>query len=444
MMTHHPTTDLNLLQQFLLRERSHPAPGLSAASLFSGGGIGDIGYEQAGFTMVMQVEIDPHRVALCQSNFPASVVLQANLHHEQERIITTLAHTCPQPLDLLSITPPCQGMSSSNPGRGKRANIHERDIRNRLLLDCLPIIHAVMPRMIVAENVIQVLKEEVDGGETTLRKVIDQFRESLPQYELFTGIVQMADYGIPQMRKRAVLVAIHKHEPALTVLNARGMLPWPQKTHSDKDALAKHPWISVKNWLTFMNYPPLDAISTQRAHDPHDRLHFVPAYHGDYYLRVADISPESGQNAYQNAYCHTCGHTDVPEGTATCNSCGANMHNRPYVRDHDGTFRLIKGFDSSYRRMNPSRPAPTITTASSHVGSDTKIHPWENRVLSIRECADLQTIPHYYNWSWVFETRRPHIAREIIGEALPSFFTYIHGTFLAELLQTHTIANVCG
>ena len=39
--------------------------------------------------------------------------------------------------------------------------------------------------------------------------------------------------------------------------------------------------------------------------------------------------------------------------------------------------------------MHPDRPASTVTTNSSHVGSDIKIHPWEHRVMSIRECADL-------------------------------------------------------
>ena len=102
------------------------------------------------------------------------------------------------------------------------------------------------------------------------------------------------------------------------------------------------------------------------------------------------------------------------------------MRNRPIVFDKKGP-RLIKGFDSSYRRMRSDQPASTVTTNSSHVGSDNKIHPWEDRVLSILECADLQTVPRFFDWSLAFEKRRVYLIRNVIGEAFPSYFTYLHG-----------------
>ena len=111
------------------------------------------------------------------------------------------------------------------------------------------------------------------------------------------------------------------------------------------------------------------------------------------------------------------------------------MHSRPYLVEEDGSARLIKGRHSSYRRMRPEQPARTITTGSSHVGSDYKIHPWENRVLSIRECADLQTVPRFYDWSWAIETRHTYLARQVIGEALPAWFTYLQGRLLRRLLD---------
>ena len=85
--------------------------------------------------------------------------------------------------------------------------------------------------------------------------------------------------------------------------------------------------------------------------------------------------------------------------------------------------------------MRPNEPARTITTASSHVGSDYKIHPWENRVLSIRECADLQTVPRFYDWTWALETSHTYVARKVIGEALPPWFTYLQGKLLRRLLD---------
>ena len=85
--------------------------------------------------------------------------------------------------------------------------------------------------------------------------------------------------------------------------------------------------------------------------------------------------------------------------------------------------------------MSPGRPAYTITTNSSHIGSDFKIHPWENRVLSILECADLQTVPRFYDWTRAKENRTLYLIRNLIGEAFPTYFTYLHGQVLAKLLS---------
>ncbi len=67
------------LKKFLIQKRPPSDVLLSAASLFSGGGIGDIGYELAGFTLRFQVELDSHRVELCKENFPVSEVLEKNI-----------------------------------------------------------------------------------------------------------------------------------------------------------------------------------------------------------------------------------------------------------------------------------------------------------------------------------------------------------------------------
>ena len=84
-----------------------------------------------------------------------------------------------------------------------------------------------------------------------------------------------------------------------------------------------------------------------------------------------------------------------------------------------------------------SRPG-TITTNTSHVGSDFKLHPWEHRVLSALECADLQTVPRFFDWSVALEAKprsKRYLIRNLIGEAFPPYFTFLHGQVLADLLQ---------
>ena len=151
-------------------------------------------------------------------------------------------------------------------------------------------------------------------------------------------------------------------------------------------------------------------------------------------MQISQIPPNSGRSAYENDVCPSCKQQEVDISKILCPSCGGVMRNRPYVK-REGGPSLIRGFKSSYRRMSPGRPAYTITTNSSHIGSDFKIHPWENRVLSILECADLQTVPRFYNWTRAKDNRTLYLIRNLIGEAFPTYFTYLHGLVLAELLS---------
>ena len=151
-------------------------------------------------------------------------------------------------------------------------------------------------------------------------------------------------------------------------------------------------------------------------------------------FKLATYHPYSGRSAYENDECPSCGYFPVPLGEILCPKCRNIMRNRPYV-EKEGNTRLVRGFKSSYRRMNPNRPSYTITTNSSHVGSDFKIHPWENRVLSILECADLQTVPRFYDWSRAQENNNRYLIRALVGEAFPTYFTYLQGCVLAKLLS---------
>ena len=82
--------------------------------------------------------------------------------------------------------------------------------------------------------------------------------------------------------------------------------------------------------------------------------------------------------------------------------------------------RLIRGFDSAYRRMSWDYPAPTLTQNFQIESSDKKIHPSQNRVLSIYEGLLLQTI---LNYNYKLSINGQDISRvmccEIIGESVP-------------------------
>jgi len=424
------------LVEFLHSERIEYTQPLPSISLFSGGGLSDLGYEQAGFKVYVQAEIEPRRVELCKRNFPESQVIEGDISETRDKIIETYQELEVGQLQLMNITPPCQGMSSSNPARGQIDNVSARDVRNRLMLEAIPIILTLQPRIVIIENVAQILREkiEVDGEE---HEILEIFTDEITEnYEVFSSTVQLADYGIPQMRNRAIVVAIHRDLPVLDTLISEKIYPWNAPTHSDKSEDLDS-WVTAGEWFDNMPYPPLDSATKEGAHDGCDPLHFVTYYEKEpfRYTWIEDIPPRSGLSAYLNANCRECGFTEVPEGVAYCPECNEPLLNRPHVVKKDGTIRLIKGYSTAYRRIPVDRPTPTITTSSSHLGSNYKIHPWENRVLSIRECADLQTVPRFYDWDYVFENNIAYVARQVIGEALPTWFTYIHGLLLQNLLE---------
>lgn len=432
------TTVVQDVKEFIEQPLPEFAGSLTAASIFSGAGLSDMGYALAGFRFVCQVERDTRRAKVGQSNFPNSYWISDDVRRCREEIVRLVRGGADSQLDMLVATPPCQGMSSSNPSRGRRQTDEAtaQEEKNRLILEIIPLVKELRPRVIVAENVRPLLTLHVTyEGKHSL--ILEHLRCQLPDYEFFAGVVNVADYGICQDRRRALIVGVQRNESWLEALIKDGELPWPAATHSEQPTDGLMPWVRLQDWLHSMRYEPLDSCSHEAATGTH-ALHFVPHYSGDRYLLVSSIPPNSGASAYENSVCPTCGYSPVRSGVIRCPH-GHLMRNRPYVQQGHET-RLIKGFRSSYRRMDPGRPAFTITTNSSHIGSDFKIHPNENRVLSILECADLQSVPRFYDWSAAMNAaprKKPllYLVRNLVGEAFPPYFTFLHGKVLSHLLM---------
>ena len=424
---------ITAIRSFLERKPRRVAPPTFAVSLFSGSGLSDFGYRLAGFEFVAQVEKDSVRAEIGQRNFPNSQWFAKTVEEALSDAVAAVAKNGKR-LDALIATPPCQGLSSSNPSRGKRCTekAWRNSAKNRLLLQIVPYIRALEPRVVIAENVRQVLTHRArkNGRVLTLPDLLE---EELPEYEFFPGVVNVADYGVPQIRRRAIIVAVRRTETWLESLHQNNRLPWPCPTHSEGPINGDKPWLTVRRWLRSMCYEHSTARSEDHATGTHP-LHFVPYYDEERFSLVMGIPKFRGGSAYENSDCPNCGRDNVPLGCAMCPSCGRPMFNRPIVREN-GTVRLVKGFDSSYRRMHADRPARTVTTNSSHIGSDNKIHPWEHRVLSILECADIQTVPRRFDWSFAQETGRTYLIRNLVGEAFPPYFTYLHGKLLRALLS---------
>jgi DNA (cytosine-5)-methyltransferase 1 len=403
-----------------------------AVSLFSNCGAGDLGYARAGFEFLVMAEIRKERLAVALRNHPKAKGVPGDLRETWGEVVSSARAVARRPLDLLAACPPCQGMSSAKTGRGSASNPDEgsRDARNLLVIPIANVAQALCPRMVVVENVTAFLSRQVRHpksgcGVTAAALLVEMLS---PSYEVYPLVAELADYGVPQRRRRAFLTFIRRGEPCLARLRRECKGPYPRPRTCTPG------WrrTTLEEALKAAALPSLDARSTKAATDPQRPLHRVPTWCPRRYAMVAAIPSRSGASAWQNSVCEACGPVQVGSEDVVCPSCGRLLP-RPVVPDVGGGWRLIRGHRrSSYRRMHPDRPCATVTTASGKIGSDFTLHPWENRVLSPLECALLQTFPADFQWE---EGLGVDAVREMIGEAVPPLFTELHGRELAALLS---------
>ena len=409
----------------------------AAVSLFSNCGAGDVGFGAAGFRFRVMAELVEDRLDVALCNHLNAQGVPGDLRKTWREVVDRwrLLHGATAP-DLVAACPPCQGMSTARSDRGPEddPDAGSRDDRNLLVLPISHITQTLAPTFVVVENVAAFLRRKVRDPESGegISAALLLVHLLADEYDVHPFLTDLADYGVPQRRKRAFLTFVRRASPVAEVLRREGRAPYPVPSHAP-DYGGDH--IRLDAALARFGLPPLDGEDPTLAKDSERPHHFVPVWPMHQHRMVAAIPPGSGTGAWENNECPGCGTVEADTETAECSACGEPLL-RPVVLG-EGRPRLVRGFRrASYRRMEPARPAATITTASGRIGGSRTIHPFENRVLSPLECALLQTIPTDFNWGDVLKRRGVSELRAMIGEAVPPRFTRMHGQVLVSLL-TH-------
>ena len=410
-----------------------PAP--AAVSLFTNCGAGDVGFSAAGFRFRVMAELVESRLDIALRNHLDAIGVPGDLRKTWRKVVDQwrLLHGAATPA-LVAACPPCQGMSTARSDRGAEddPDAGSRDDRNLLVLPISHITKALEPTFVVVENVTAFLRRKVrdpESGEGISAAHL-LVRLLTDEYDIYPFLTDLADFGVPQRRKRAFLTFVRRASSAAEVLYRRSWAPYPVPSHAP-DYSGDH--IPLDAALANFGLPSLDGGNTASAKDSERPLHFVPVWPAHQHQMVTAIPSGSGASAWENNDCAKCGTVETDAETVECPICGDPLL-RPVVLG-DGRPRLVRGFRrASYRRMEPARPAATITTASGRIGGSRTIHPFENRVLSPLECALLQTIPADFDWGEALERRGVSELRTMIGEAVPPRFTKMHGEVLVSLL----------
>jgi len=424
---------------------------MKAISLFSGAGIGDIGLRAANYEFIAFSELEGDRLELIKHNFPGSEFFVGDIWETKNHIIDYVnlqLSSTGEKLGLISCTAPCQGMSKNGQGtllknarEGKRPKL---DPRNRLIIPALDIIKSLRPEMVIFENVIEMRRTIIEDDDGNLVSILNLIQKKLaPDYVGDAYDVEFADYGIPQRRKRLITVYSRLDSHQRCFHSGGQLVPYP--THSRDGGKGLKQWTSVSEALKA--FPPLDAANKKVATNSSVPYHRVPVLDKKKYRWVSNTPP--GRSAFDNQ-CVSCGFDSNPTHSTSknesginraskvtpvyCESCG-DLLPRPHVLEKDGTYRIMSGFTSAYKRMSANLPSPTLTRNFSYACSDQKIHPIEHRVLSIAEALKLHTISGYkYEWvkdvCGVKSKTSDALIRLVIGESIPPLFMELLGNHL--------------
>ncbi|WP_151445813.1 DNA cytosine methyltransferase [Lacisediminimonas profundi] len=333
-------------------------PRLKAIDLFSGCGGLTLGLKKAGFEVVAAVEIDRKARTTYTLNHPEVWLAGDDIRKTAASDLMNALGLKSGELDMLAGCPPCQGFSRM---RKRNKGSSARDERNSLIEDFGRLVLALRPKLVMMENV-PGLSEYFRFG---------KFKKSLEGvgYLVRVEVLDVADYGVPQRRKRLIVSASLCGEPQLAK-------PSPLRS-------------TVRQIIGSM--PPVG--------DSGDALHDIGERRSEHVKKLIALIP--------------------PDGGSRC-----QLPEEMQLACH----KSFNGFNDVYGRMAWDTVAPTITGGCYSPSKGRFLHPSENRTISLREAAMLQGFPRNYR----FEVAHGKEAIALmIGNALPPEFIAAHASAMA-------------
>ena len=328
-----------------------------AVDLFCGCGGISSGLRDAGFRILAGADMERHYIQTYQENFPEAESLRIDLAAVPPKNFGSSLKIRPGELDLLAGGPPCQGFSKNVP-RSRRTS----DLANNLLIRTfLDYCEYLRPKMILMENV----AEMRNGFDQSYTSEIGERLTTLG-YSVQHSILNAADYGVPQRRRRAFFLAAADGAP----------IKFPQPTHSKPGDQISLPGIEKKSnhlsvWEAISDLPSL--------------LHGTGSQPCEYISRPRNTFQRKMRNASGKVMNHVARKLR-PRQLERLSSLepGQGHKNLPVH------LRTKSGYSGAYGRLTKEMVAPTITRWVFHPGSGRFGHPVDIRTITMRETARIQ------------------------------------------------------
>jgi DNA (cytosine-5)-methyltransferase 1 len=328
-----------------------------ALDLFVGAGGLTLGFRKVGFQVVQAIDKDPNVARTYQHNNPdVDFVLGDIRLIDPKESISRLALR-PGDLTVLLAGPPCQGFSESN-----RRTRTDRNPKNHLYADFIRFLGVLRPTWFVFENVAG-LRTLANG--TFLRRIVNKCRAvgySVEWTELNAG-----DYGIPQLRRRIFVIGNRNASPIL----------FPEPTHG----VGRKPYVTVREAIGDLPALP-NGCSI-------DYMRYCPTRDGlTPYQRMMRLITNGAKNFQGNLVTRNSQNVIIRYQHIRQ---GENWESIPteLMANYQDCTRCHTGI---YHRLAWEKPAKVIGNFRKNM----LIHPEEDRGLSVREAARLQSFPDSY------------------------------------------------
>ncbi len=378
--------------------------------LFCGTGALSYGLETASrrLTTVGGVDADHAAARTAALNHPNAEIRCGQIERLPPEEM--LALTGVGSVDVIVGGPPCQGFSSLRPSRGAGLD----DPRNSLYKEFVKYVRQLRPRVFLLENVVGILTA---GEGRLVAEMLGAFQRA--GYEVDWRILNAANFGVPQKRERFFLLGVRKS------LGARVFPEFPVPTHwfegkvigtRLKDRYIVNPSSGlppVTVWDAISDLPSLRSGQCSAS-----------------YRKVKPNPYQSARRASNNS-------------AVTLHEAASHSAKMLEVIKHAGSSihalpkgLVTSGYSSCYSRLARDEPSTTITVKFTSPASSKCIHPTDDRAITPREAARLQS----FDDSFLFAGSKTDIASQI-GNAVPPLFGVAFAPIIDRLLDAQGIGE---
>jgi DNA (cytosine-5)-methyltransferase 1 len=362
--------------------------------LFAGAGGMSLGFEQAGFDIAAAVEIDPIHCATHEYNFPYSPVICASVIDLSGDEIRRRANLGDRDVDVVFGGAPCQGFSLM----GKRIL---DDPRNQLVFHYVRLVQELHPKYCVFENVRGLT---IGKHASFLSELIAALGAIGYQVLMPYRVLNAADYGVPQDRRRLFLMA------------ARQDLPLPNYPHSWPEKITV--WEAIGDLPNADDFAELDGA---------DAVYTDWDTESDYGRKLRGFDRNQDDYSYLRQF-------DFNLLTSSLRTKHTSLSRSRFLATLPGKTESI----SRFRKLDPQGLCNTLRAGTDSArGAHTSprpIHPFLPRLITVREAARLHSYPDWFR----FHMTKWHGCRQI-GNSVPPLLAK---ALAGELIKTLDIQPV--